>query len=208
MKKSFTKFLLARKLYMTQLFDDGGNVVPVTVLAAEPNVITQIKTSEQDGYVAVQVGVGERRAKTVSKAVVGHTKGLNKIFRKLTEFRVVDLANYKVGDTVAAAQFSEGEKVKVSGISKGRGFQGVVKRHGFHGHPASHGHKDQLRASGSIGAGGVQRTFKGLRMAGHMGDSSVTVANLKVIKVDADKNELYLRGAVPGANRAFVRIYQ
>lgn len=208
MKKPVTKFLLAKKLYMTQLFDDSGNVVPVTVLAAEPNVITQVKTSEQDGYVAVQVGVGERRAKTVSKAVVGHTKGLNKIFRKLTEFRVADPANYKVGDTVAAAQFSEGEKVKVSGISKGRGFQGVVKRHGFHGQPASHGHKDQLRASGSIGAGGVQRTFKGLRMAGHMGDSSVTVANLKVIKVDADKNELYLRGAVPGANRAFVRIYQ
>lgn len=195
-------------MHMTQLFDESGNVVPVTVLAAAPNVVTQIKTAEKDGYVAVQVGMGERRAKTVSKAVVGHTKGLNKVFRALTEFRVADGSTYKVGDSMAAGQFAVGEKVKVSGFSKGRGFQGVVKRHGFHGQPASHGHKDQLRASGSIGAGGVQRTFKGLRMAGHMGDQSVTVANLRVIKVDADKNELYLRGAVPGARHALVWIYQ
>ena len=208
MKRPVTKFLLAKKMHMTQLFDESGNVVPVTILAAEPNVVTQIKTVEKDGYVAVQVGVGERRAKTVSKAVIGHTKAQNKVFRKLTEFRLADVSSYKVGDNVAAAQFTVGEKVKVSGVSKGRGFQGVVKRHGFHGQPASHGHKDQLRASGSIGAGGVQRTFKGLRMAGHMGDGSVTVANLKVVKVDADKNELYLRGAVPGARHAFVWIYQ
>ncbi|MBI4407266.1 MAG: 50S ribosomal protein L3 [Candidatus Kerfeldbacteria bacterium] len=208
MKKTINKFLLAKKLYMTQVFDEAGNVVPVTVLAAEPNIVTQVKTADKDGYVAVQVGVGERRAKTVSKAVVGHTKGLNKVFRKLTEFRVTDGSTYTVGDAVLVSQFTLGDKVKVSGISKGLGFQGVIKRHGFHGQPASHGHKDQERASGSIGAGGVQRTFKDMRMAGHMGDQFVKLSNLKVVKVDTEKNELYLKGAVPGARNAMICIYQ
>lgn len=212
MKKPATKFLLTKKLHMTQLFDENGNVVPVTVLAATPNTITQVKTSEKDGYTAVQVGMGERRAKTVSKSVAGHQKAAGKtdgkVFRHLSEFRVADSSAYKVGDQVAASQFAPGEKVKVVGYSKGRGFQGVIKRHGFHGQPASHGHKDQERASGSIGAGGVQRTFKGLRMAGHMGDVHRTVSGLKVVKVDADTNELYVRGAVPGGRNALIWIYQ
>lgn len=197
---------------MTQLFDENGNVVPVTVLAAEPNTITQIKTAEKEGYIAVQVGTGARRAKTVSRSVIGHTKAAakdaEKVFRHLSEFRVVDSATYKVGDTVAVSQFTPGDKVKVQGFSKGKGFQGVVRRHGFHGQPASHGHKDQERAGGSIGAGGVQRTFKGLRMPGQMGNTHITVPNLKVVKVDADTNELYVRGAVPGARNALIWIYQ
>ncbi len=212
MKKPATKFLLTKKLHMTQLFDENGNVVPVTVLAATPNTITQIKTSEKDGYTAVQVGMGERRAKTVSKSVVGHTKAASKtdgkVFRHLSEFWVSDSSAYKVGDTVAVSQFTPGDKLKIHGFSKGKGFQGVIRRHGFHGQPASHGHKDQERAGGSIGAGGVQRTFKGLRMPGQMGGTHITVPNLKVIKVDAEANELYVRGAVPGARNTLIWIYQ
>ncbi|MFA6474889.1 MAG: 50S ribosomal protein L3 [Patescibacteria group bacterium] len=208
MKKPTTKFLLAKKLHMSQLFDDNGNVVPVTILAVSPNMVTQLKTVESDGYVAVQVGCEERRAKTTSKSLVGHTKGLNKVFRNFSEFRVEDVSGYKVGDVITVEKFAVGDNVKVIGYSKGRGFQGVVKRHGFHGQPASHGHKDQLRASGSIGAGGVQRTFKGLRMPGRMGNAKVSISNLKVVKVDAAQNEVYLKGAVPGARNGLVWIYQ
>lgn len=212
MKKPATKFLLTKKLHMTQLFDENGNVVPVTVLAATPNTITQVKTAEKDGYVAVQIGMGTRRAKNVAKSVAGHTKAASKeegkTFRHLSEFRVTDSSTYKVGDTVEVSQFTPGEKVRAQGVSKGRGFQGVVKRHGFHGSPATHGHKDQERAGGSIGAGGVQRTFKGLRMPGQMGNSYITVPNLKVVKVDPETNELYVRGAVPGARNTLIWIYQ
>jgi large subunit ribosomal protein L3 len=207
MKKPVSKFLITQKLHMTQIFDDTGNVVPVTVLAATPNVVTQVMPNDKTGKPAVQVGYGMRRAKTVSKSVQGHTKGLNQTFRKLQEFKVTE-PKFAVGDKLDVTQFTVGERVKVTGTNKGRGFQGVVKRHGFHGQPASHGHKDQLRKSGSIGAGGVQRVFKGVRMSGQMGNASLTVANLKVAKVDTEKNQLYVRGAVPGARNSFLAIYQ
>lgn len=207
MKKTVTKFILGKKLYMTQLFDETGTVFPVTVVSVPTNVVTQIKTKDKDGYSAVQVGYGVRRAKNISKSVQGHTKSTGVNFSKLSEFLVAEPA-VKVGDKVEVSQFSVGEKVKISGLSKGKGFQGVVKRHGFHGQPSSHGHKDQSRKSGSIGAGGVQRVFKDLRMAGRMGHNQVTVANLKVVKVNPETNELFLGGAVPGARNSVIAIYQ
>jgi len=207
MKKTVTKFILGKKLYMTQLFDDAGTVFPVTVVSVPSNVVTQVKTKDKEGYSAVQVGYGVRRAKTVSKSVQGHTKSAGGVFAKLSEFLVAE-PTVKVGDKVEVSQFVVGEKVKISGLSKGRGFQGVVKRHGFHGQPSSHGHKDQSRKSGSIGAGGVQRVFKDLRMSGRMGHNQVTVANLKVVKVDTATNELFLGGAVPGARNSVIAIYQ
>ncbi|EKD76573.1 MAG: 50S ribosomal protein L3 [uncultured bacterium] len=207
MKKPVTKFLVTQKLYMTQIYNETGNVVPVTVLSAQPNVVTQVKSNDETGKHAVQVGVGKRRLVTVSKAVQGHTKGLKQVFKKLQEFKVVE-AKYVVGDKLDVTQFTVGERVKVTGTNKGRGFQGVVKRHHFHGQPASHGHKDQLRKSGSIGAGGVQRVFKGVRMSGQMGNKQLTVVNLKVAKIDSEKQELYLCGAVPGARNSFMAIYQ
>ncbi len=207
MNRPVTKFILAKKSHQTQLFDEAGNVVPVTVVAASPNQVTQIKTVASDGYSAVQVGLGQRRAKTVSRAEQGQTKKLGKVFAARREFHVVE-PKLKVGDQIDIKQFAVGDRVKVTGTSRGLGFQGVVKRHGFHGQPASHGHKDQLRHSGSIGAGGVQRTFKGVRMGGHMGNARVTTAGLEVVKIDSEKNELYLRGAVPGSRNALVAIYQ
>lgn len=207
MKQPVKKFIVAKKLYMTQVYDDAGNVVPVTVLTASPNTVTQLKTKEHEGYAAVQVGMGQRRLKRATKSVAGHTKGLNTVFAALKEFRVAE-PTMQVGDSVTVQQFTAGDRVKVIGTSRGRGFQGVVKRHGFHGQPASHGHKDQLRKSGSIGAGGVQRVFKGVRMAGHMGSARVTVANLKVIKVDTEQNELYVQGAVPGVRNSLLTVYQ
>lgn len=207
MKRQAKKFIIAKKLQMTQIFDTAGNVVPVTVLSAQPNVVTHVKRIEPDGYTAIQVGIGERRARTVSKSVVGHTKKIGKVFRVLKEFRVAE-PKWNVGDTVDIAQFAPGDRVAVIGTSRGLGFQGVVKRHGFHGQPASHGHKDQLRHSGSIGAGGVQRTFKGVRMGGHMGNARVTISNLEVVKVDLEKNELSLKGAVPGMRNAILLITQ
>lgn len=191
---------------MTQVYADGDTVFPVTVIAAGPCVVTQVKTDDKDGYTAVQIGYGQRRAKHVSKAVQGHTKGLG-VFARLAEFKVAEVKCQR-GDQLDVTQFSVGEHVKVTSTSKGKGFQGVVKRHGFHGQPASHGHKDQLRKSGSIGAGGVQRTFKDVRMAGRMGQDRVTVANLKVVKVDPEKHELYLGGAIPGASNSLISIYQ
>lgn len=207
MKRPVTKFIVGKKLHMTQIYDELGNALSVTVVSAQPNTVTQVKNMGNEGYVAVQVATGEKRPKTSTKAVVGHTKTLGKTFAHFREFRLAE-PKYQVGDAIALNQFAVGDRVKVIGTSRGRGYQGVVKRHGFHGQPASHGHKDQLRKSGSIGAGGVQRVFKGVRMAGHMGNARVTVANLKVVKIDEEKNELYLEGAVPGVRNSMMMIYQ
>lgn len=201
------KFILGKKLEMTQIFKGDGTVVPVTAVLATPNVIVQLKSAEgTDGYDAAQVGYGD--AKKIGKSRAGHIKGLAQI-KTLKEFRVdkEDIANLKRGDVITVEVFADGDEVKVSGVSKGKGFQGVVKRHGFHGAPKSHGHKDQERMPGSIGAGGVQRVFKGKQMAGHMGDESVTVSGLKVIAIDAEKNLIYIKGALPGARNSEVMIY-
>ncbi len=195
---------------MTQLFTEDGLSIPVTVVEAHPCIVTQIKTTDQDGYTAVQLGYGIAKAKNIAKAQVGHVKKTAKVdntFAKFQEFRLADLTDYSVGKSLAVNQFSVGDRVKITGVSKGKGFQGVVKRHHFRGHPSTHGHKDQARMPGSIGATAPQRVFKGTRMGGHMGDDRVTVANLKVVKVDEHTNQIYLRGAVPGARGAYVSIY-
>lgn len=201
------KLILGKKLEMTQIFRDDGAVVPVTAVLATPNVVTQIKSSEgKDGYNAVQIGYGA--AKKTGKSKAGHLKGLAAV-RTIKEFRVAkdDVASLKRGDEVTVSVFAPGDEVKVTGTSKGKGFQGVVKRHGFHGAPKSHGHKDQERMPGSIGAGGVQRVFKGKRMAGQMGDAQVTVSGLSVAAIDPEKNILYIKGALPGARNGLVMVY-
>ena len=202
------KFILGKKIEMSQLFDDKGNVVPVTLVQAGPCTVTQIKKDEgNDKYNAVQLGFGKKKSKSMSKALRGHLKDLGD-FRWLSEFSVGtsrDLS-LKKGDRITVDIFNEKEKVKVIGNSKGRGFQGVVKRHGFHGQQASHGTKDQERAPGSIGATEPARVFKGMRMPGHMGNAQVTVKNLEIVKIDKDKNILYLKGAIPGSRGSLIRI--
>lgn len=201
------KFLLGRKIGMTQKFKDTGEVTPVTIVAAGPCTVTQLKTEETDKYKAVQIGF--EKAKKINKPKAGHLKDLEP-FKKLKEFRIADDAELKLkkGDKIDVSQFEVGDKVKVTGTSKGKGFQGVVKRHGFSGSPASHGHKDQLRMPGSIGACSYPaRVFKGKKMAGQMGNKQVSVRNLEIIETDKEKNLLYIKGAVPGANQGVVLIY-
>jgi len=196
------KCILAKKLEMAQVFRPDGTVVPVTLVQAGPCVVTQVKTKETDGYTAVQLGF--MPTKHVAKPQVGHLKDLQQ-FQIMREFRVDDVSAFKRGDVIEASSFVIGDDVDVSGTSKGKGFQGVVKRHGFHGHPATHGHKDQLRMPGSIGAGGVQHVLKGRRMAGRMGGDTVTVKNLEVVEI-RDQGILALKGAVPGARNAVIEI--
>ncbi len=196
------KFILGRKLNMTQIFKDNGDVVPVTVVEAGPCQITQVKNLTSDGYLAVQVGFG--RKNRLFKSLLGHLKSLPK-FRYLREFRLKQEQPLTVGQTITVAAFNEGEIIRLTGVSKGKGFQGVVKRHHFSGSLASHGHKDQLRMPGSIGSTGPQRVFKGVRMAGRMGNDTMTY-NLEIIKIDSEKNLLYVKGAVPGARNGLVLI--
>lgn len=197
------KFILAKKLNMTQIFEDDGRVIPVTAVLASPNVVTQVKTVDRDGYRAVQLGLGN--GKRVNKPESGHLKGLA-LSRTLREIAIKDETAVERGDVVTVATFAKGDAVDVIGWSKGRGFQGVVKRHGFHGSPKTHGHKDQQRMPGSIGAGGVQRVFKNVRMAGHMGDDQVTIKGLEVVAIDVEQNILYIKGAVPGARHSLLVI--
>jgi len=195
------KFILGRKIEMSQVYRPDGTVVPVTLVQAGPCVVTQVKSKERDGYAAVQLGFAPRRI--LSKPQAGHLKDLDR-FGVLREFRMTDAGSFQRGDTVEAKAFEAGDTVHVSGTSKGRGFQGVVKRHGFSGQKASHGHKDQLRAPGSIGPGGAQHVFKGTRMAGHMGDERVTVKNLEIVEVR--NGVLAVKGAIPGARNSVVEI--
>ena len=196
------KFILAKKLEMSQVFQPDGTVIPVTLVKAGPCTITQVKTKDQDGYVAVQLGF--EPAKKLAKPQAGHLKDLPQ-FKVLREFRLDETSGLERGQAVEAAAFAVGETVEITGTSKGKGFQGVVKRHHFHGHPSSHGHKDQQRMPGSIGAGGVQKVMKGRRMAGRMGGDTVTVKNLKVVEV-RDGGILAIKGAVPGARNSIIEI--
>jgi large subunit ribosomal protein L3 len=210
------KFIIGKKLNMTQLFKNDGTVVPVTKIKAGPCYVVQVKYDEKDGYSAVQIGFEETREKRLTKPEQGHLKKVGKNLRVLREFKFKcqmsnvktesQISKLKLGDEIKVDIFKKGDKVQVTSISKGKGFQGVVKRHGFSGSPASHGHKDQLRMPGSIGATDPARVFKGKKMGGHMGADQVTVKNLKVVKVDAKAGELYLRGAVPGARGSLVKI--
>jgi len=192
--------IVGRKVGMTQLLTSTGVVVPVTIIEAGPCYVTQVKTPEKDGYVAVQLGFQETRQKRLTKGQLGHLRRNNlPALRVLREFRVKNEDEYKIGEKILADIFVVGEQVDVMGISKGRGFQGGVKRHGFHGGPRTHGQSDRLRAPGASSSGTTPgRVYKGKRMAGHMGNASVTVSNLKVVLVDPERNLLAVRGAVPG----------
>lgn len=199
------KFILGKKLGMTQVFLADGTAVPVTKIQAGPCQVVQIK---ENGVKAVQIGFGEAREQRLSKPQIGHLKELNKV-KFLRNFKVKEGQNpggLKRGDIITVEIFKVGDKIAVTGESKGKGYQGVVRRHGFHGSPASHGHKDQLRMPGAIGAGGPQRVLKGTRMAGRMGGEQVTVKNLEIIEIHPAVNELYVKGAVPGAKNSLLII--
>lgn len=197
-------FLIGRKLNMSQYFDEaGGEVVPVSVLKAEKLVVTQVKEiTAKDGYNAVQVGYGKK--KKISKPLTGHFKGLGK-FAKISEFKVKTPGEYKTGQVIDLSSFQAGEMVNAIGVSKGRGFAGVMKRHGFRGFPMSHGH-NKPRSVGSIGQRWPQHVRKGMKMAGHMGDKQVTVKNLQVVEVDVKRNLVMIKGAVPGTRNGYVKI--
>ena len=196
--KKTMKFILGIKKQMTQIFNpESGDVIPVTVINAGPCRVVRIKTSDsKDGYSSVILGLGGK--KKLSKRELGPIKDLGNL-SYIKEFRSDELKDLKRGDTITVDAFEVGDKVKVVGISKGKGFQGVVKRYGFHGHPGTHGTKDQERSPGSIGPTAPARVFPGMRMAGHMGAERVTVKNLAIAKIDHEKNELYIKGAIPGA---------
>ncbi|ADJ26398.1 50S ribosomal protein L3 [Dehalogenimonas lykanthroporepellens BL-DC-9] len=196
--------IIGKKLGMTQVYSTEGKMEPVTVLQVGPCTVVQVKTPERDGYTAAQLGFGED--KKLTKAEQGHVKEYGN-FRHLREFRLDDLDGVEVGARVDASLFVDGERVDVTGISKGRGFAGTVKRHGFAGGPKTHGQSDRHRAPGSIGATTTPgRVFKGTRMAGHMGNEQVTVSGLKVVKTDVEKNLLLVKGAVPGARNGLILI--
>jgi len=197
--------LIGKKLGMSQIFDDTGLAQPVTVLEVGPCVVTQIKTPERDGYSAVQLGFG--LDKRLNRPERGHRQGSGFMSRTLREVNVSDATDMAVGQVITADAFAEGELVDVTGTSKGRGFQGVVKRHGFRGGPKTHGQSDRLRAPGSIGSSATPgRVFKGMRMAGRMGNDRVTIQNLRVLRVDPERNLLLVGGSVPGANESLVMV--
>ena len=198
--------LIGKKIGMTSLFDEQGKNIPCTVIELGPCVVTQVRTEEVDGYSALQLGFDDKAEKRATNAALGHFKKANTVpKKKVVEFQDFE-EEYKLGDTLTVELFKEGEFVDVSGTSKGKGFQGVVKRHGFAGvGQATHGQHNRLRAPGSIGAASYPaRVFKGMRMAGQMGNVKVKVPNLKVVKVVAEKNLLVVKGCVPGHKNAYV----
>ena len=198
--------LIGKKIGMTSIFDENGKNVPCTVIEAGPCVVTQVRTKEVDGYEALQLGFDDK--KTVNKAAEGHAKKAGTVAkRKVVEFQGYN-EDYKLGDSVTVEHFKEGEFVDIAGTSKGKGFQGVVKRHGFGGvGQATHGQHNRLRAPGSIGAASYPaRVFKGMKMAGRMGGERVKVENLRVLKIVADKNLIVVKGCVPGSKNSYVII--
>ncbi|PQJ74970.1 50S ribosomal protein L3 [Polaribacter gangjinensis] len=200
--------LIGRKIGMTSLFDENGKNIPCTVIEAGPCVVTQVRTKEVDGYNALQLGFDDKKAKSSNKALDGHFKKAGtSAKKKVVEFQGFE-EDYKLGDSLTVSVFAEGEFVDVSGVSKGKGFQGVVKLHGFGGvGQSTHGQHNRLRAPGSVGAASYPaRVFKGMRMAGRMGGNNVKVQNLKVLKVVPEKNLLVVKGAIPGHKNAFVTI--
>ncbi len=198
------KFILATKENMTQIFDTEGRVTPVTVLSAGPITVTQVKDEAKDGYKALQVGYGKRKEKRTSKALKGHFKDLGP-FQYVREF-IPQEGNHNVGDVIDVSVFTPGDEIVVTGISKGKGFQSVIKRHGFKGGPRSHGQKHSEREPGSIGGGLRNKVPKGMRMAGRMGGERISVKNLKVVSVDAENNLLFVSGAVPGRRGTLIEV--
>ena len=200
--------LIGKKIGMTSIFDDSGKNVPCTVIEAGPCIVTQVRTDEIDGYNALQLGFDDKAEKNAVNAEKGHFKKAGSVVkRKVVEFQGYD-KEYKIGDSIGVDHFEEGEFVDVSGISKGKGFQGVVKRHGFAGvGQATHGQHNRLRAPGSIGAASYPaRVFKGMKMGGRMGGNKIKVMNLRVLKVVPEKNLLLLKGCVPGHKNSYLTI--
>jgi large subunit ribosomal protein L3 len=193
--------LIGRKVGMTQVFAEDGTMVPVSVVAVEPNTVTELRTMERDGYTAVQVGAGT--ARRLTKPRLGQLKDLPRV-RDVREFRVDDVADYEIGQTLDVSLFEEGESVDVTGVSKGKGFAGTIKRHHFHRGPETHG-SDSHRAPGSIGGGTYPgKVFKGTPMAGHMGHDRTTVKNATIVRTDAERNLLLVKGPVPGPRNALI----
>lgn len=200
------KGILGKKIGMTQIFTEVGEVVPVTVVEAGPVVITQIKTVEKDGYNAVQVGFGDVKEKSLNKPQKGHLAAANTLKKHLKEFRVDSVEGYTVGQEIKVDLFAAGEMIDVTGISKGKGFQGPIKRHGQSRGPESHGSRYHRRPGAMAACASPGRVFKNKKLAGHMGSVKVTVQNLDVVKVDADKNLLLVKGAIPGPKGSIVTI--
>ena len=195
---------LGKKIGMTQIFREDGRVVPVTVIEAGPCVVTQVKTLESDGYEAVQLGFGD--VKRRNKPQAGHLKN-SKLSRYLREVSTDDTSEFEVGQTIGVDIFEAGEKIDVIGKSKGRGFAGVMKRWNFGGGPRTHGQSDRARAPGSIGGGTTPgKVYKGLKMAGHMGNRRITVKGLEIVEIDFDRNLLLVKGGIPGATNSLVQI--
>ena len=203
-----TKGLIGKKIGMTQIFDEAGKVVPVTVIEAGPCVVTQLKTAENDGYEAVQLGFGDVSPKHTNKPMTGHFKKNDLPFKRtLKEFRLDDISNVNVGDVLKADVFAAGDVIDVSGVSKGKGFQGAIKRHNQHRLKETHGTGPVVRQAGSMGAcSSPSRIFKGMGMAGHMGAENVTVQNLVIVKIDAENNLIAIKGAIPGPKGGVVCI--
>ena len=203
-----TKGLIGKKIGMIQIFDEAGKVVPVTVIEAGPCVVTQLKTAENDGYEAVQLGFGDVSPKHTNKPMTGHFKKNDLPFKRtLKEFRLDDISNVNVGDVLKADVFAAGDVIDVSGVSKGKGFQGAIKRHNQHRLKETHGTGPVVRHAGSMGAcSSPSRIFKGKGMAGHMGAENVTVQNLVIVKIDAENNLIAIKGAIPGPKGGVVCI--
>jgi large subunit ribosomal protein L3 len=196
------KYLLGKKIEMTQVFREDGSVVPVTLVSAEPVTVAALRQDPQGRQIAI-LGTGAAKHLAKPQAQEFGDKGA---FARTAQVALATGEALEPGQILNVSTFAVGDKIDVIGTSKGRGFQGVVKRHGFAGHPTTHGHKDQVRKSGSIGAGGVQRVFKGMRMAGRMGSDRVTVKNLEVVTIDAEKNIIGVKGAIPGARGSEVTL--
>lgn len=206
------KFILGTKGPMTQIFDEEGTVHPATVLRIETNKVTQVRTEDKDGYAAVQIGSGKRSKKNTSKPQQGHQKAAvgetEEFLRNIREFRTTpeEAAAFSVGSPIEISVFAEGDVVEISSVSKGKGFQGVVKRYGFHGGPRTHGQKHTERAPGSAGSTGPARIFPGQKMPGRMGNDRVTLKNVKVLHIDPERGEMYVKGAVPGVLGSLVEV--
>lgn len=199
--------ILGVKDGMSQLFDQNGHAIPVTAIAVEPNTVTQVKTQDIDGYDAIQVACGNRSEKQIKKPQQGHFKKAGRVdFKHIKEFRVENASEFTIGDIIDITALEEGQKVTVSSVSKGKGFQGGVKRHNFSGGRRSHGNKHSEREGGSIGAGGPQRVFKGVKMPGRMGSDRITIKNLNVVKIDSENNRIFVQGALAGKRGDVVEI--
>jgi large subunit ribosomal protein L3 len=202
LKTEMIEGILGKKVGMTQIFGENGEIVPITVIEAGPCYVTQVRTQTKDGYEAVQLGFSE--SKKLNDPERGHLKNLPGL-RILREINATEVDTHQVGETIDAAIFAAGEKVDITGTSKGKGFAGTVKRHNFSGGPKTHGQSDRHRAPGSIGAGSTPgKVWKDMRMAGHMGNETVTIQNLEVVEVDPERNLIAVKGAVPGPNKGLV----